>query len=195
MSEHAEAFARLGRLVRDRRRQLGLTLRDVGERSGLSSPFLSQVENGLASPSLTSLLVLARSLETTPETLLAGPKDNDAYVVARDQGMRYPVGDDPAAAIRFQLTDTSEPFSAAEYVVQPGADLGGFQSSPGRDMVHVVSGRLVVELRAGDEIRRHVLRAGDTIVYHTSDEHRWSVEGRNVTRFVLVSSALHPPER
>ena len=186
--DHREAFVRLGRLVRDQRRKLGLTLRDVSGRSGLSSPFLSQVENGVASPSLSSLLVLAGALETTPEALLAGPAVNDSYVVARDRGLRYLLDDTSTEAVRYQLTDPSEPFSAAEYVVEPGADLGGFHASAGRDLVHVVAGRLVVEVRSGDTLRREVLRAGDTMVYPTSDEHRWSVEGRTTTRFVLISA-------
>ena len=46
---------RVGAAVRRRRRTLGLTLAAVAERSGLSVPFLSQIENERARPSARSM--------------------------------------------------------------------------------------------------------------------------------------------
>ncbi|MGW2849116.1 helix-turn-helix domain-containing protein, partial [Streptomyces sp. NPDC001274] len=46
---------RVGAAVRRRRRTLGLTLAVVADRSGLSVPFLSQIENERARPSARSL--------------------------------------------------------------------------------------------------------------------------------------------
>ena len=63
----------LGSAVRARRRRLGLRLSDVAARTGLSVPFLSQIETNFATPSLTSLFAVADVLATSPERLLAGP--------------------------------------------------------------------------------------------------------------------------
>ena len=41
--------------VRARRRRLGLTLQELADQSGLSAPFLSQVERSQTTPSITSL--------------------------------------------------------------------------------------------------------------------------------------------
>src|SRR3954470_1508727 len=49
--------------VRARRRRLGLTLQELARTSGLSAPFLSQVERGQATPSITSLLAIAQALQ------------------------------------------------------------------------------------------------------------------------------------
>lgn len=53
----------VGVQVRRRRRDRGLTLADVSERTGLNVGYLSQVENDKASPSLETLAALAEALE------------------------------------------------------------------------------------------------------------------------------------
>jgi transcriptional regulator with XRE-family HTH domain len=186
----ADALAELGQAVRARRTQLGLTLSKVADGTGLSVPFLSQVETAFAAPSLISLFAIARVLETTPERLLAGPVAADVVITRRGEGQHYRITDDEAAGFRRQLTGLGEPFSAAEYEVSPGSDLGGFFASDGREMIHVKVGRLAVDLETGDgEIVTHELSAGDTIVYTTALRHRWRPRGRSCTRFVHVSAS------
>jgi transcriptional regulator with XRE-family HTH domain len=186
--DDADSLVALGARVRSRRRQLGLTLRELSRRSGLSAPFLSQVENGVGTPSLTSLFGLARVLGTAPEWLLAGPTHDDVALVRRVDGPHYPVTDSDRSAERRQITGTDEPFSAAEYIVAPGADLGGFHSSQGRELLHVLTGRLAVDLRDVDDVTTHELAAGDTLLYSTTVEHRWRHRGRGDTRFLHVVS-------
>jgi len=185
-TETAVELRNLGQLVRARRRALGYTLSEVAERTGLSTPFLSQVENGVGTPSLTSLFSLARVLETTAEALLAGPPLEPIVVVRAQEGARYPVTDQVSGAQRRQLTSSAEPLSAAEYIVEPGTDLGGFEASSGRDLLHVLEGRLRVEIRRGDGIVADELAAGDTILYDTADAHRWLVAGAERTRFLHI---------
>jgi XRE family aerobic/anaerobic benzoate catabolism transcriptional regulator len=63
-------LATLGRRTRQRRREQGLTLRELASRSGLSQRFLVQVESGLGNPSVRSLAGLARALGTSAAVLL-----------------------------------------------------------------------------------------------------------------------------
>ena len=60
----------IGREVRALRRQLGLTVADLGEATGLSAGMLSKIENGLTSPSLTTLQSVAHALGVSISTLL-----------------------------------------------------------------------------------------------------------------------------
>lgn len=180
------ALRDLGDALRARRRQLGLKLTDVAAGTGLSVPFLSQVETSFATPSLTSLFAIARVLETTPERLLAGPDPAAVVLTRHDEGREYPVTDAERAARRRQISGLGEPFSVSEYVVAPGSDLGDYYSSSGRELIHVVAGRLVVDLADGGEIVSHELGAGDSLVYPTSVRHRWRHAGRATTRFVHV---------
>jgi transcriptional regulator with XRE-family HTH domain len=189
-NDNADALRRLGRLVRHRRRELGFTLSELADRSGLSTPFLSQVENGVGTPSLTSLFAIARVLDTTAEALLAGPPIEPVVVIRASEGARYPVSDQGAGAERRQITGTGEPISAAEYVVAPGTDLGGFEASTGRDLLHVTAGRLTVEVRRDGVETSHDLLPGDTILYDTGDAHRWRVSGGSATRFLHIVATV-----
>jgi transcriptional regulator with XRE-family HTH domain len=49
--------------IRARRRRLGFTLQELAEKSGLSAPFLSQVERDQAMPSITSLIAIAQAMD------------------------------------------------------------------------------------------------------------------------------------
>lgn len=74
---------RVGAAVRRRRRTLGLTLAAVAGRSGLSVPFLSQIENERARPSARSLDRVAEALETTTARLRAAADSARAVDVVR----------------------------------------------------------------------------------------------------------------
>ena len=53
----------VGEHIRQRRKELGYSLRQLGTRTSLTASFLSQVENDQCSPSLTSLQRIATALE------------------------------------------------------------------------------------------------------------------------------------
>ncbi|MDQ3104213.1 MAG: helix-turn-helix domain-containing protein [Actinomycetota bacterium] len=61
----------LGRRVAARRKELGLSRRDVVAASGLSYPYVSQLETGYRLPSHKSLGRLARALQLDPAELSA----------------------------------------------------------------------------------------------------------------------------
>ncbi|MFD8015137.1 helix-turn-helix domain-containing protein, partial [Streptomyces sp. NPDC059762] len=90
---------RVGAAVRRRRRALDLTLAEVAGRSGLSSPFLSQIENDRARPSMRSLQRIADALGTTAVQLLAASDATRTVDVVRagadDQGARSARHQDP----------------------------------------------------------------------------------------------------
>ena len=61
----------LGRFLESRRRELGLSRRDVAERSDLSYPYVSQLETGDREPALKAMRALAPVLEIRVEDLAA----------------------------------------------------------------------------------------------------------------------------
>ncbi len=69
----------LGEYLHDQRRQAQLSLRQLAEQSGVSNPYLSQIERGLRRPSADVLQQLARALRISAETLYirAGILDPD----------------------------------------------------------------------------------------------------------------------
>jgi transcriptional regulator with XRE-family HTH domain len=65
--------ARLGPRVRARRLELGLTLRELARRTGVSPSCVSQIERGLRPPSVGTLRALASELDISAAELLAEP--------------------------------------------------------------------------------------------------------------------------
>lgn len=52
----------IGREVREHRKKLGITVADLASATGLSLGMLSKIENGVTSPSLTTLQTISRAL-------------------------------------------------------------------------------------------------------------------------------------
>ncbi len=59
----------LGGFLKDQRQQAQLSLRQLADRSGISNPYLSQIERGLRKPSGEILQALAKGLQISAEQL------------------------------------------------------------------------------------------------------------------------------
>ena len=73
----------LGRAVRSRRLELGLTLRELGQRAGVSERFLVQLEAGEGNISVARLHEVALALQSTASALLT--------LAAKDERAGHPV--------------------------------------------------------------------------------------------------------
>src|SRR5512146_3227109 len=62
----------IGQKIKERRIEQDLSLRDLGEMTGLTASFLSQIENGLTEPSISSLQKIATALKVPMFTFLNG---------------------------------------------------------------------------------------------------------------------------
>lgn len=64
----------IGHRIKARRKALGLTLQELAARSGLSAPFISQAERNLTTPSVWSLMSLAKALEVEVSHFMEWPQ-------------------------------------------------------------------------------------------------------------------------
>ena len=71
----------LGEFIAAQRRAAELTLRQLAEQTGISNPYLSQIERGLRKPSAEVLQQLSKALRVSSETLYvrAGILDPDDH--------------------------------------------------------------------------------------------------------------------
>ena len=76
----------VGTRVRALRDSMGLSLRDLAVRSGVSAPMLSQVERGETSPTLTVAGRIASGLELTLSQLLRLDEGQHVVVVPKGSG-------------------------------------------------------------------------------------------------------------
>lgn len=75
----ADQHLDVGAFIREQRRLAELSVRRLAEMSGVSNPYLSQIERGLRRPSAEILANIARGLQISAETLYvqAGILDGD----------------------------------------------------------------------------------------------------------------------
>jgi transcriptional regulator with XRE-family HTH domain len=73
----------LGRSVRRRREELGLSLRDVADETSVSASTLSRIENGTGKPDADNIARLTAWLDVPMERILSGrdPKTDSAQAV------------------------------------------------------------------------------------------------------------------
>ncbi|MGW0704629.1 helix-turn-helix domain-containing protein [Streptomyces sp. NPDC002643] len=192
MGDHKEQPLRVGAAVRRRRRALELTLSAVAERSGLSVPFLSQVENERARPSKPSLERIADALGTTAVELLAAadPACSVDVVRADDDGLApssrrtAPDQGDPSPSRARSLVRGHHQLHAMEFTGDH--DEGREVQHRNDELMYVVEGAVEVEA----EGRAHRLGRGDTLYMSGGVRHRWRATVPD-TRVIVVSVADH----
>jgi transcriptional regulator with XRE-family HTH domain len=178
-----EQDLQLGRRIHELRRARQLTLARLAELTGLSHPFLSQVERGLARPSMRSLQRIARAL---------GSSQVELFVPAEDE-----VFDAPAAV----RTRAGEGARGAYGLGQgrllvPGKrkfrplEVYGENTEPGEYFVHaeaeflyVLDGALFVDLQ-GSPVEE--LRVGDSLYIDGAVAHRWAAPAGGAYRLLVV---------
>ena len=74
----------IGDRIKARRKALGLTLQELATRSGLSAPFISQAERNLTTPSVWSLMSLAKGLEVEVSHFMEWPHTDQIVSRAAD---------------------------------------------------------------------------------------------------------------
>lgn len=192
MGDHKEQPLRVGAAVRRRRRALELTLSAVAERSGLSVPFLSQVENERARPSKPSLERIADALGTTAVELLAAadPACSVDVVRADDTGptpsSRIPTPEQgaPSRSHARSLVRGHHQLHAMEFTGDH--DEGREVQHRNDELMYVVEGAVEVEA----EGRAHRLGRGDTLYMSGGVRHRWRATVPD-TRVIVVAVADH----
>jgi len=155
----------LGQAIRRRRKAMGLTLDQVAKSADLTTGFLSQVERGISSPSLTSLMAIAAALQTSIEQLLSVPEVFSEHV-PKDQRQTYSLG------TRGRFYEKLGPgFAGAlfhpQIVHRPPGHVSEKMCHQGEAFCYLLSGQL--EYHLGDKV--FTLSPGDVIHHDTSVRH------------------------
>lgn len=187
VDDDAAAGARLGGHIRRLRHERGLTLVQLATATDLSHPFLSQLERGLAQPSLSTLRRVALALETSPIELIAAsyaPPDGlgDVEVHRRGEGA---IDASFAAAASRMLVTGPRPIHPLE-VTGDNAEPSDAYTHAEDEFVYVIEGEVIVEL-AGTARK---LRPGDSAYYAGGVAHRWWSPGGARFRLLVVKQGL-----
>jgi transcriptional regulator with XRE-family HTH domain len=188
--DEAALNARVGAAVRALREKSGFSMRELARRSGVSQPFLSQIERGVSAPSMVTTYRLAEALGVLPGALLPAPAAAQVTIVRSGEGRDIPVANRPDAAVgRALLMQPRNPLEIIEYWIEPGRHIAEWFELPGDLAVYVIEGRLDVEVEGYGVVR---LAAGDLVSHPASIPHRWHLVDDEPAHALLAIA--HPPE-
>ncbi|NCF66506.1 MAG: helix-turn-helix transcriptional regulator [Anaerolineaceae bacterium] len=151
---------KIGERIRIRRKELNLSLRELGQKTGVSASFLSQVENDQVSPSLNSLQSIATALQV-PMFYFLSDAQGGAVVRAGERSKLY--FSDSKIGYDLLTPDFTRQMMAVLIRLEPYARRIAMPlARPTEQWMHVVQGCL--QIKIGDDM--HVLDPGDTIYYN-----------------------------
>ena len=180
----------IGREVRAFRRQQGLTVADLANATGLSIGMLSKIENGITSPSLTTLQILSHALSTPLTSFLRRFEERrevvhvkaGAHVEIERAGTRAGhqynllghIGSNSSGVVvepyMITLTETSDVFPTFQH--------------DGIELLYMLEGE--VQYRHGDQLFH--LRPGDSLFFDADAQHGPEVLVKLPARFLSVIS-------
>lgn len=176
---------RIGGRIRRLRRARGLTLVQLADLAELSHPFLSQLERGLARPSISSLEKIARGLGTSQVELLAGADEEvperaaPVALVRAADGTRGSYGEGEARLLVHGAARRFHPM----VVTGSNPEFGELLAHSEDEFVHVVEGRVEVDLGPQGSFE---LGEGDSLYYAGGTPHRWrALEAGGYRLFVV----------
>ncbi|WP_322012531.1 XRE family transcriptional regulator [Paraburkholderia sp. J12] len=174
----------VGSKIRGLRQRQGRTLDDIATAAQLSKPFLSQVERDLASPSITSLVSIAKALGVPVSYFVDTP--TEAGCVCRGQDLKF-FGFADSTDLYARLTNPSGGRQLEAILVRmpPGDDRPSeVTTHAGEEFLHVLSGEVTLTL----EGKSFVLGVGDSAHYESTVPHAWTNTSGQETVLVWVGT-------
>jgi transcriptional regulator with XRE-family HTH domain len=182
---YPEAQTKVGQELKRLREAAGLSLRAFAQVVGFSASFISQVENGVASPSIASLGKMASALNVTIPDLFVGGTTREPLLV---RAMARPTFRSEWSKARIDSLvplDRSVKLEALLVTIEPGGSSGKSRSTVNLDQfTMVIEGRIVLH-HGCDEIQ---LERGDSILIRARTPHRWVNAGATLAEVLVVTT-------
>jgi transcriptional regulator with XRE-family HTH domain len=181
---------KLGSKIRELRLKKNYTLQDVADKTGLSKPFLSQIENDHVVPPVATLLRLARAFNVNLAHFFQDEVGSDKIAITRhnerirvEKRPHHRKGEVNYVYETLETKKTNkqmEPF-LVEFPVQDSSEMV-FMSHDGEEFLYVLEGTL--EFRS--VARVEVLESGDSIYFESDLSHSFRCLGEKAARAIVV---------
>jgi transcriptional regulator with XRE-family HTH domain len=167
----------LSEKVRVVRKQKGLTLQELADKTGLSSSLLSQIERGLVDPTVSTFWKICAALNIPFSSFFEGNKET-TFVVRKDQRRVVELSN---SKVRYHELTPHNHSGNMEFIlveIQPG-EITEMElvSHTGEECGFVLQGSLKVCL--GDE--EIILNEGDSISFQSMVPHRYINPGNEIS--------------
>ena len=174
----------IGRRIRAQRKADSLTLKQLAEKVGCTDVYLSQLENGRVSPSISSLKKIADALKTHITDFFVEKETDEPVVLTQDQRVVLSLERWNAKIESLVKNPGNKRMHPFYTTIQPGGGSHGSYSHVGEEFGIVLKGRLEIEL---DGVV-YMVNENETFYYSSSRPHNWTNPGDGETIVVWVIS-------
>lgn len=176
---------KLGSKIREMRKSQNMSLAQLADKVDKTSSYLSQVERGLAEPSITALREISKALDVPIFYFLVEDEEHNAVVRKNERKqLGYPNSN---STVELISPDLNHQMELIEVRLDPGESTVDMPlSHQGEECTLVLEGKL--DIKIGDQ--NYILEPGDSIYYLASIPHRLLSIGNEPLVFV---SAITPP--
>jgi transcriptional regulator with XRE-family HTH domain len=175
-----------GSIIRKIRKSRNMKLANLGQKTGLSISFLSQVERGFINPSINSLRKIAIALDTTLISFFNEPQSTQGPVV-RKKERKVLIKKDSRITYQLLSPDHNHRIEFLLTRLEVGASSANSpMAHKGDEAALVLQGECTFEL--GND--RYDLKEGDSIYTIENTPHRFT-NTSNVP--LIIVSAISPP--
>lgn len=174
----------LGDRIKKNRNEKGLSLRDLAGKVNLSASFLSQIEQGKASPSIENLKKIATCLDVRVSYLIEDDEVKKNTDVMRKNERHAIESIDSNTKISLLTSSNIEKnMEPILYEIAPGGESGrDYYTHPGEEFIFILEGTLDIHI---NEII-HTLDEGDSLYFKSSQKHRFVNNGSKLARALWV---------
>jgi transcriptional regulator with XRE-family HTH domain len=180
---------RVGERIKALREEKGLSLKDLADRTGFSTALLSQMENHLLSPSLGTLIKLARAFGVRVGDFL-GETEGEPFTIVRKDERRKISRFASKEGVKYGYSYESLGFDKKDRKMEPfivtlePATVKTSKTSvhEGEEFIFVLEGEMEVILGNHTD----VLYPGDSIYYDSTIPHRVQCHQDKITRILAV---------
>jgi transcriptional regulator with XRE-family HTH domain len=149
----------IGKRLKTRRKEIGLSLRELGLLAGVTASFLSQIENDQVSPSLNSLQSIAVALKVPIFDLLNNVSSGNVVRANERSQIYFP---DSQMGYDLLTSDLTKQMMSMIIRMEPHAKRIAMPLSKSTEQwMHVISGQM--QIVVGEET--FLLEVGDTIYF------------------------------
>ncbi len=174
----------IGHLLKAKRKELGMTLQELADKSELSAAFLSQAERSIATPSIVSLINIAKALDIDINYFITPPKPTS--LVRRANNPQYIDIESPVSYRRLDSEIRNQKMSALLMEIPAGTSLPRVHRSEGEDFFFVVEGE--VQQTIGDEV--FILKKGDSAHHNTQIDHDVTNNSKSIAKLIWVGTPV-----
>lgn len=180
-------LARIGFLLKNRRVESGLSIRELSIKSGVAAGTISQIETGKTSPNLVSVYSLCETLNFPISALFIQDDSDRVKLVRKNERTSFVRNTSNGESIVESLVTKGESRMWGGIVDMPaGTDSGDYYYHGGEEFVFVLEGSITFSL---DQVGNYILEAGDTLYYPNEIGHRWENHTKEPAKFLIVSTS------